>query len=221
MVEVKKPIYMKWWVWILIFLLTAVVANYATDVKLDYVIDPDIDAGEIIPYQIIPTTTAATAVVADYHSPVTFLIGDDFPAGEYFVIARTGEIGYLLLSNNRSLTTEEVTWQMHFEHHTFITLIDGMLLTTKNATLIPVENAVVPTFENNILTAGTYRVGIDIPVGVYKIFPTDDQIGFFATANSSREILTETIQARNFSSPITIALNDGDYFVLLRGEIRK
>jgi len=102
-----------------------------------------------------------------------------------------------------------------------INLRIGEYLTTKNATLIPIDDAIVPNFENGRLHSGTYRVGIDIPPGVYTLFPLENKIGYFEAATSSHYLEAHTIQRRNFSEPITIALNIGDYFTLMRAEIKK
>jgi len=235
--DVKEPIYMKWWAWIIVFLMTAVIVNYTTDENAaeyeethDHV---DIDDDSI---QENPTygdeVIAVMATIdddtdksqddsADYNTPATFLVGTDIPTGEYFVMAGVDEFGYILLTRSRNLNVHEIIWQKHFENHTIINLREGEYLTTKNATLIPIDDAIVPNFENGILRSGTYRVGVDIPPGVYTLFPLENKIGYFATATSSHYLEAHTAQRRNFSEPITIALNIGDYFTLIRAEIKK
>jgi hypothetical protein len=234
----KEPLYMKWWVWIAIFLVTAVIVNYTTDdVKMNedsptnddfIIVDEEMD--------LIDKETALSVGIIDHlenrevnehvddiddQTPVTLSIGTELPAGEYFVLTQKEVLGYVLLTRSRHLTPEEIIWQKHFENHTLIYIREGEYLTTKNATLIPVDRAIVPNFEDGILKAGTYRVGIDIPPGVYTLFPTHDRIGFFSTAATSHQLNAHTIQQRNFNEPITIALNTGDYFTMLRAEIKK
>ena len=219
-IKTKEPIYMKWWVWIAIFLVAAMFINYTSDIMEDYTSMPVPPEIEIIPYHV-HFAEEVTPVLADYNTPTTFLIGIDFPAGEYFVMTNSGNIGYVLLTRNRNLEATEIIWQKHFTNHTIVNLIAGQHITTKNATLIPIENAIVPNFDDGILSAGTYRVGIDIPPGIYTIFPIETKIGFFSTASSSHHLDSHTIQSRNFSEPITIALNIGDYITFIRAEIRK
>ena len=218
--KIKEPIYMKWWVWIVIFLVVAVIINYTADIIEDYTSIPEPSEIEVIPYRV-EFAEEVTPVLANYNTPTTFLIGTDFPAGEYFVMTNNGTLGYVLLTRSRNLEATEIIWQKHFANHTIINLIDGQYLTTKNATLIPIENAIVPNFNDGILSAGTYRVGIDIPPGVYTIFPIETKTGFFSTASSSHHLDAHIIQSRNFSEPITIALNIGDYITFIRAEIRK
>ena len=219
MAEMKEPLYMKWWVWVIIFLVTAVIVNYTAEIASDYLSKPSLPDAEIIPYQV--DVDEVKPVMANDQIPITFLTGTDFPAGEYFVMAGGDKLGYVLLTRSRNLETTDIIWQKHFENHAIINLHDGQYLTVKNATLIPVENAIVPNFEDGILQAGTYRVGVDIPPGVFTLFPLDDQNGFFMTASSSHQLNSHVMQSQNFSEPVIIALNIGDYFSFMRAQIRK
>lgn len=237
--HVKEPLYMKWWVWVTIFLITAFIVNYTAD---DVVIneDPLDNVDPVVVHEdddVLDEEAAQTIALltdniengetiehedeGDDRAPITFSVGTDLPAGEYFVMAYTENLGYVLLTRSRQLTRDELIWQKHFENHAIIYIREGDYLTTKNATLIPVEDAIIPNFEEGVLQAGTYRVGVDIPPGVYTLFPTHDKHGFFSTAATSHQLNAHTIQQRNFNEPITIALNTGDYLTMLRAEIRK
>ena len=235
MAGIKEPIYMKWWAWVTVFLITAVIVNYTTEDVPGYEEMKDIvDAGNIQEDQMYDDEViAAMAIIddvdndelqddpVDYKSPATFLVGCDIPVGEYFVSSGEGKFGYILLTRTRNLDVHEIIWQKHYENHTIINLRAGEYLTTKNATLIPVDEAIVPNFEDGILRSGTYRVGVDIPPGVYTLFPLVNKIGYFSTATSSNYLEAHIIQRRNFSEPITIALNIGDYLTFMRAEIKK
>ena len=231
MAGIREPIYMKWWAWIAVFLLTAVIVNYTTKDVLEYEgMNDVVDNDAMEEDQMYDEVIAAVAIIddeksqddpADFNSPATFLIGCDIPIGEYFVMSGESEFGYILLTRTPNLDIHEIIWQMHFENHTIINLRAGEYLTTKNATLIPVDDAIIPNFENGILHSGTYRVGVDIPPGVYTLFPLENKIGYFSTATSSHYLEAHIVQRRNFSEPITIALNIGDYFTFMRAEIKK
>lgn len=234
-VNAKEPFYMKWWVWVTIFLMTAFIVNYTADHVEDSPVGDDLMVAHEeanFSYEETALTMAMMVDVEDeeatvneddidYHAPVTFSVGTEIPAGEYLVLTREKGLGYVLLTRNRQLTRDEIIWQKHFENHTIIYIREGEYLTTKNATLIPVDDAIVPNFKDGLLHAGTYRVGVDIPPGVYTLFPTNDRSGFFSTAATSHQLSAHIIQQRNFNEPITIALNTGDYFTMLRAEIRK
>jgi len=240
MSEKKEPIYMKWWLWVSIFIITAFIVNYTTDDAVEQVDNPA-EAGAVIAEEdemeeepVLDEETMQVMVAAhlndetaeedlavDDGAPATFAVGDALPAGEYFVFTRDDGFGYVLLTRRRDLTPGELIWQRHFENHTMIYIRDGEYLTTKNATLIPIDDAIVPNFEDGVLQAGTYRVGVDIPPGVYTLFPVADKVGFFSTASTSHQLNAPTTAQRNFSEPITISLNTGDYFTMLRAEIRK
>jgi len=225
MAKQKEPIYMKWWVWIIIFLITAIIVNYTTEEA-----KPPQQTGQYTSTQPQPDADPQEEELAaqvmrnitnDQREPATFLIGPDLPAGEYFVMAGTGEFGYLLLTRTQHLDVSDLIWQKHFENHTIITLQDNQYLTVKNATLLPIDDAIVPNFENNRLLAGTYRVGIDIPPGIYTLFPSEDQVGFFEITDSSQFLISHVRERRNFNEPVIIALNLGDYLTFMRAEIQK
>jgi len=227
--EVREPIYMKWWAWIAIFLLTAVIVNHNTkdippyeETIVDILPSEDLYEEALLAMTMIDEDESESLDDAIcYDAPVTFLIGTEIPEGEYFVMSQTGKFGYVLLTRSKNLNVHEIIWQKHFENHTIVSLRAGVYLTTKNTTLIPIDDAIIPNFENSKLHSGTYRVGIDIPPGVYTLFPLENKIGYFSTATSSHYLEAHTVQRRNFSEPITIAINIGDYFTLMRAEIRK
>lgn len=215
---------MKWWLWILIFLITAIIVNYSTEEeKLQN------EKGlSLSTYPSLYESTTEEEVVPvmrnmtnDPQAPATFLIGTDLKAGEYFVMAGYGEFGYLLLTRSQQLEVSQIIWQKHFENHTIVSLQEGQYLTVKNATLLPIEDAIIPNFENNQLFSGTYRVGEDMPPGIFTLFPLEDQVGFFEIADSSQFLRAHIRESRNFDEPVTIALNIGDYFTFMRAKIQK
>lgn len=219
--EDKLPLYMKWWVWILIFLVTAVIVNYTADYIDDYARKSNSPASLVMKFENIENNDLTVTALVSPPVATTFLVGNDFPAGEYFVQVNVDGFGYLLLTRSKNLVYSEIIWQQHLENHTIINLVDGHYLTTKNITLIPVDSAVVPNFDEGILPAGTYRVGKDIPPGVYTLFPLEDKTGFFSTAATSNYLDAHIFTKQNFNEPITIALNLGDYLTFIRAEIRK
>lgn len=233
MAENKEPIYMKWWAWVIIFLLTAFIVNYNDQPITLYeeqITDmlPNVDIHVVRDENLYAEETETALVIEiiddeaeDYDTPATFLVGVDIPEGEYFVMTGEDKLGYVLLTRSQNLAVYEIIWQKHFENHTMINLRAGEYLTTKYATLIPIDDAIVPNFENGTLRSGMYRVGKDIPPGVYTLFPHENKVGYLEVATSSHYLDSHTTGRRNFSEPITIALGIGDYFAFMRAEIRK
>lgn len=222
----NEPLYMKWWVWVSIFFTTALFVHYVADEigtiyeEKNQLLQHDIyHAREAIPVMGVASEEDLPKTIKT--SSTTFLIGTDLPVGEYFVLAGEGLFGYVLLTRSPLLKPQEIIWQKHFENHTIVNLLEGEFLTAKNVTLIPVDDAIVPNFKNNTLQPGTYRVGKDIPPGIYTLFPFDDKTGYFFTATSSFCLEAHVTARQNFDEPITIALNVGDYFTMMRAEIRK
>ena len=118
MAEVKEPIYMKWWIWAAIFLITALIVNHTTEYEPPYeetIVDIDIlpntDSYEETLIAMAIDTEESLDDTACYHTPVTFLVGTDIPEGEYFVMSHTGGFGYVLLTRSQNLTVHEIIWQ--------------------------------------------------------------------------------------------------------------
>jgi len=215
----KEPLYKKWWAWIVLFLITALIVNWTND-HVDYIQTEDNEV-DVLPVLAPATDDSYPEEEPSTDQPLTFTIGSDLPAGEYLALAQDDSPGYLLSTRSRDLIVSEIIWQKHFENHTIVTIHDNEFITTNNVTLLLIDDAVVPNFIDGILQAGTYRVGIDVPPGIYTLFPKDEQVGYFRTSTSSHPIHAHVIHQQNFTEPITIALNEGDYFTMMRAEIRK
>jgi len=214
----KEPLYKKWWAWIALFLITALIVNWTNDRTDQLQAEDDQDALPVLA-PVADDANCEKESITDH--PLTFAIGLHLPAGEYLALAQEGRLGYILSTRSRELMVSEVIWQKHFENHTIVTIHDDEFVTTNNVTLILIDDAIVPNFVNGTLQAGTYRIGIDIPPGIYTLFPKEEQVGYFSTHTSSRPIDAHIIHQQNFNEPITIALNEGDYFTMMRAEIRK
>lgn len=237
--EEVVPLYMRWWLWALLFILTAVVVNITTDqrphlsgqvvepVENDRELPVEVGAYEsVFPEDASPVF--GDAVVPEERDGIvpqegitTFRVGDDIAPGEYFVFTKNAVRGYLLLTASPHLEPSSVLFQKHFDHHFILTLKEEEYLSVSNATLVPVVHAVVPSFYEGVLGAGTYRVGKDIPAGIFILYPLEGAVGFFERSASSTFKDSHVIEQRNFSTPITIGLNEGEYVTFIRGEIRK
>lgn len=213
----REPLYKKWWAWIVLFLITAFIVNW-TNNQADYL---QADEPEEKTFPVMAVENESIESDSDNDQPLTFQIGVDLPAGEYLALAQNDRLGYILSTRNPNLTVSEIIWQQHFGNHTIVTVNPGEFITTNHVTLLLIDDAIVPNFVDGILYAGTYRIGIDLPPGIYTLFPDDEQVGYFRTSTSSHPIDAHIIHQQNFTEPITIALNEGDYFTMMRAEIRK
>lgn len=67
---------------------------------------------------------------------------------------------------------------------------------------------------------GMYKVGADIPAGVYGVFPTSDIMGYYAITSDSTGDLESILNNDNFDGRRYVELEEGQYFTLQRGEMR-
>jgi len=219
--QIREPLHMKWWFWLSIFFITAFVVNATTvHQSKSYLISKIPNDGGVFTIEDI-TVMSALKIDSIFDTDNIFLVGEDLPSGVYFAMTKSDEMGYLLLLDSSVVNVEAVIWQKHFESHEIITLVDGMFVKSRNVSMFPVEEAVISGFSDNVLAAGTYRVGKDIPPGIYTLFPGLDEVGFVEFFSSSDVTNSVTSFSKNFNEPTTLAFNTGDYVRFLRAEIRK
>jgi len=148
----KRTYYKKWWFWLIGIVL--------------------IIASTISPPQSTVSSITATAGIITAPATLTsgtYKIGTDIKAGEYVLIAEEGadvqtfEFSGFFNSYNLDVSgIKRIT----------VTLIDGqyLKLEAKSCKIYPVNSA--PKFElsDGKLYAGTYKVGVDLPAGKYKLY---------------------------------------------------
>lgn len=219
----KEPLYKRWWMWIMLFLIIASIVNAR-------------EATSERPSSYYNYETAfalsETAITNDYDiecmsptldcpTPHTLLVGIDIEPGEYFIEAKENALAYFQLARDHSGSLDQIITNRNFKTHTFITVEDGQALTIYRATITKADAAMVPAFINGILKDGVYRIGIDIPAGTYTLRPTTNVAGFYQVASSSRQIPADILSQQNFSEDMAITVIDGQYLTLIRAQLLK
>ena len=212
----NEPLYKKWWTWIGLFLITALIIHHTQGPQDEY--------EELL---AVYEETDAVALCCDSPnieistlSDDNFLrVGIDILPGEYFVKAHENTHGYVMLARDSSGSVESIITNKNFRTHSFITVQHGEYLAVERATLMQAEEAVVPTFTDGVLGDGVYRVGIDIPAGTYLVVPTSNVAGYYQIATDSRGTASNIISNANFSDEISIVLEEGQYLTLTRAQI--
>lgn len=137
----------------------------------------------------------------------TFIVGVDFPAGEYIILENGNGEAYYELSN-----TEKKLSYGSFSNNAILTVEDGQSFMLENAYAVSVEEETVDTTE-----AGTLKVGLHIEAGEYKLVPdadATDGFGLYSIESSSNPLTKEFIDSNLFQEPVNITVNDGEYLIL-------
>ena len=140
--------------------------------------------------------------------------GADIPIGEYYLEAKAGKTAYFCISADS--TGKSIIENDNFECHYFIEIEDGDYIELSRCTAVAIEDMEVE-FDSNNLTAGMYRVGIDIPAGEYKLTQASDFSAYvcvYDNFSKSRDIIIND----NFNNQKYITVKDGQILLLSRCE---
>ena len=220
----KEPLYKKWWAWIALLVVSAVIIqNNDTDeaVYSFEAIEDGCESDSSSFYEEEEVALCCEYQKIDIAPGEFLLVGTDILPGEYFVQAHENTHGFIMLARDSSGSVDSVILNKNFLTHSFITVKEGEFITVERATLIPIEKANVPTFDNGVLRDGVYRVGIDIPEGTYTLIPTSNLDGYFQIATNSRGPLSHIVSHLNFSENTVISVENGQYLTINRAQIQQ
>lgn len=169
----------------------------------------------------VPTPTPVPPPV--WHQSGMYKVGQDIPAGEYF-LKRDGSItAYFAILKDSSGTLDSIIANDNFETFRYVKLKDGEYFEIERAVFIEVENAPEDIIdeddrEEGIAPEGMYKIGRDLPAGEYKVI-CDDDMAYIEVAKDSRHKLSSIVSNDNFSSSRYIKVKDGQYLTVVRGHI--
>lgn len=226
--KVKKPIWKKWWVWILAVIIVAAITSGGES-------DKDTDAsnnsnqGIVVQEESADTTQEESNLEEQGNTNKeekkdtkikagTYKIGVDLPAGEYVFFAKG--MGYIEVASDSTGSLESIISNDNVSGHTYITVNDGEYLKLRSGEAYAVADApsVVPT--DGIYKDGTYIVGKDIPAGEYKVTVNSNiGMGYIEVSSDSRGALNSIITNDNLMEDSYITVQDGQYLKLSGAEI--
>lgn len=142
-----------------------------------------------------------------------YKVGSDIPAGEYVVFADgILGIGYMEVAKDSSGELDSIIANANIEGNDIITISDGQYFKLQGAYAVPFEEAELDTTKE-----GTFKVGIHIPAGEYKIVLDEDnalEMGYIEAATDSSGSLNSIRTNDNITGDTYITVNDGEYLTL-------
>lgn len=240
----KKPIYKKWWFWVLIIIFIGLGASGQSNTSSTGTTTPSNDKltevaatntkapaeGETTKQSeetVAPTEeTIEETPVPAAPEPVglgdgTYKVGTDMDAGEYLILSK-GFMSYVELSSDSTGDLNAIISNANFSTHMYLTVKEGEYVKIQSATAYKVAEApsIVPA--DGLYQDGVYKVGSDIPAGEYKLhLTTETGIGYVEVASGSRGTLDEIISNDNLTGDSYITVSDGQYLTLQGVEIQK
>lgn len=149
----------------------------------------------------------------------TYKVGIDIPAGEYKLFA-DGGFAYYEVDKDSSGTLESILSNDNFTTFTYITVSDGQYLELKNCYAYSVDEAPVYEPVDGKYDEGTYKVGVDIPAGEYKVISYGGY-AYIEVAKDSLGTLESIITNDNFEGDKYITVSDGQYLKINGAYIEK
>lgn len=223
--KVKKPFYKKWWFWLIIVILIVVGTgsngsddadapvnkNVADSKPSSDAVEQESDADSVTANSE-PTAEEESEAEETKFSAGMYHIGSDMPAGEY-VIFCDSILAYTEVASDSSGNFDSIITNDNFSYNTILTVSDGQYLTITGGYAMPIEEVTTLDLSGN----GTFKVGLHIPAGEYKVEVDADSVTEMAyvevSTNSSGSL--DSIRANDIienSSYITV--NDGEYLTL-------
>lgn len=189
-----------------------------TDIKND--VKPIIDSikFENAITEVKPKESADASKITSYKEG-TYKVGTDIPSGEYCIYSTSNISGYY--SVNADSKGDSIIGNDNFVYNAFLTVSDGQYLELSRAIAVPVSEIDGVTYKIDTSGSGTFRVGIDIPAGEYKLSSEgQDYSGYYCVYNNS-EPDTKIVSNDNFEGQTYITVSDGQYLLLSRCKIVK
>lgn len=177
-------------------------------------------ASEVSSISSAPSPTIATKNTSTSAglSAGMYKVGTDITAGEYVLLPNVGATAYFEITSDSTGTLDSVIANDNFTGRSYITVSDGEYLNIKRARLYTLDTAPMVDTSTGILSAGMYKVGVDIPAGEYKISSTrgnvSGSLAYFETSIDSSHQLSSIVTNDNFDGERYVTVTDGQYIKL-------
>ena len=171
------------------------------------------------PVETVPETTAPLGSLDNPYTPGMYKVGSDLEPGEYLVVAATASGAYWEITSDSSGTFDSIVANDNVDTFGFLTVDDGQYLTLNRGLLVKADGVHAPgPDENGMYGEGTYRVGIDIPAGEYKVTAISDRGCYIEVCSDSYGVFDSIISNDNIDTTGYISVKDGNYLTVNRGE---
>lgn len=150
------------------------------------------------------------------------LVGEDVAPGIYY-LSSENDYGYFEICSDDSGLEDSIIYNDSFPKNYYIELEEGQYLYLgEEVDLIPLAEAPKPPVpQDNILPAGMYLIGRDLPEGSYTIESTSEEWEAFVwIANDCRADWNNAVLAELFFGALNIEVTEGQYLYVDDGQIR-
>lgn len=142
----------------------------------------------------------------------TYVVGDDIPAGEYYVApAKNSTQSEFYVANS---SDDKVVRSENVINNDFVRLQEGEYVVLNGTYALPVNEMPDLTPKDGIYSAGVYRVGIDIPAGEYELHATSKEESYYSVTNDMNGNKIDQSNNLEEGKSTTITISDGQFLTL-------
>lgn len=234
-VKVKKKFYKRWWFWaIVLVVLIGLIGNCGGDSNETKSTIAELSTGEEInsnldgaepenketPKPVETPTPEPTPAFPVFQSGM-YKVGSDLSSGEYFILSGTS--CYYAVTSDSSGTLDSIIVNGNFETFTIVTVEEGNYFEFNRgeAALLVDIAANIPNIglnDDGTYTEGTYKAGLTIPAGEYKLIPNGS--AYVAVLSDTKGGIRSIVSNDNFDGEKYITIKDGQYLEVVRATIK-
>lgn len=159
-----------------------------------------------------PTEPPEKGTVDNPYRAGMYKVGTDLPAGEYLFFSTGSSRAYVCASTDSN--QDDILENENFNGTFFMTVSEGQYLEAKRCNFIKASEGTVKISEDGSFGEGTYRVGIDIPAGEYRLTSDEDRAYWCLYPNS--RIPFDIYDNDNFEGSTFVTVRDGQYLYITR-----
>lgn len=142
-----------------------------------------------------------------------YKIGADIPAGEYKLYTTSSNMGYFAVNKNDSGSLGSIVTNDNFSNFAYITVVANTYLELKYCYAVPVAEAKPYELKDGKYVDGTYKVGVDIPAGKYKL-QTYGSDAYMEISKNSSGSLNSIVKNDIFEGSKYVTVSKGQYLKL-------
>lgn len=210
----KQPFYKKWWVWLIAVFLFIGFVNAFNDTDTASTKPKEEVKKETVKKEK-PKKVATPKKIDNSIKSGMYKVGSDIQPGEYVLISNG--IGYFQVSKDSTGKLESIISNDNFTTNAIVSVKSGQYFEFKGSKAYPIAKAPKLEPKNGKLGEGTYKVGLHIQPGEYKV--SADGMGYVEVAKSSYHNLTDIVTNDNFEGDKYITLKAGQYIKVSNASI--
>ncbi|WP_139249942.1 hypothetical protein [Lutispora thermophila] len=147
----------------------------------------------------------------EYIKAGMYKVGQDIPAGEYFIIPEG--LAYFQVSKDSTGSLESIIANDNFSGTRYVTVSEGQYLEIRAAKMISADKAPNQEAKDGKYPEGMYKIGKEIPAGEYKVV-SEGGLAYYEVTKDSKGDLNSIITNDNFEGEKYITVKEGNYLKL-------